>query len=82
MIRTCKRFIVTAKDENAINQTLSGIMRNKRQNLAIIPLSSKASVDATNILFAMFVVALFVIGHYEMAMLVMAGRLALRGNKK
>ena len=46
-----------------------------------IQLSSKASVDATNILFAMFLLALLVSGQTEMAMLVMMGKYVMKGTK-
>lgn len=81
LIRNCKRFIVTAKSEDAINRTLRNIMFKRKMKISTVQLSSKASVDATNILFAMFVVCLFIGGLPEAAMLVMAGRLATKGTK-
>ncbi|MBC5858377.1 hypothetical protein Cjcuy013_08735 [Campylobacter jejuni] len=82
LMRNCKRFIVTAKDENSINKTVGGILKARRKKLEIISLSSKASLDATNALFVIFVLALFATGLYELALLVTAGRIAMRGMQK
>ncbi|ELH2547305.1 hypothetical protein RO526_001786, partial [Campylobacter jejuni] len=48
----------------------------------IVSLSSKASIDATNALLVLFVLALFATGLYELALLVTAGRIAMRGMQK
>jgi hypothetical protein len=79
LLRNCKRYVVTAKGEDSINRTIRNIMFKRRMKISTVQLTSKASVDATNILFAMFIVGLFVGGLPEAAMLVMAGRLATRG---
>ena len=79
LIRNCKRYIVTAKGEDNINRTIRNIMFKRRMKISTVQLTSKASVDATNILFAIFILGLFVGGLPEMAMLVMAGRLATKG---
>ncbi|HEQ3619695.1 TPA: hypothetical protein VGT34_002000, partial [Campylobacter jejuni] len=50
--------------------------------LEVIALSSKASLDATNALFVIFVLALFATGLHELALLVTAGRIAMRGMQK
>lgn len=81
LIRNCKRFIITAKDENSMNKTISGIIKARKKKLEVVSLSSKASVDATNVLFVIFVLTLFATGLHELALLVTAGRLALRGTK-
>lgn len=79
LLRNCKRYVVTAKGEDNINRTLRNIMFKRRMKISTVQLTSKASVDATNILFAIFILGLFVGGLPEMAMLVMAGRLATKG---
>ncbi|EAJ7010321.1 hypothetical protein YN63_009375 [Campylobacter coli] len=82
LLRNCKRFIATAKDENSINKTIGGILKGRRKRLEVIALSSKASLDATNALFVIFVLALFATGLHELALLVTAGRIAMRGMQK
>ncbi|EJJ7411242.1 hypothetical protein NJL15_001760 [Campylobacter coli] len=81
-MRNCKRFIATAKDEISINKTIGGILKSRRKKLEIVSLSSKASIDATNALLVLFVLALFATGLYELALLVTAGRIAMRGMQK
>jgi hypothetical protein len=77
MLKVCSVFVATCKQEDEINKTLLSIMKNKSYTL--ISLSSKEAYDATNILFMMFIVSLFATGNYSLAMLVMAGRYALKG---
>jgi hypothetical protein len=79
LMRNCKRYVVTARGEDNINRTIRNIMFKRRMKISTVQLTSKASVDATNILFAIFILGLFVGGLPEAAMLVMAGRLATRG---
>jgi hypothetical protein len=79
LVRNCKRYVVTAKGEDNINRTIRNIMFKRRMKISTVQLTSKASVDATNILFAIFILGLFVGGLPEAAMLVMAGRLATKG---
>lgn len=81
LLRNCKRFVVTSKSEENINRTLRNIMFKRKMKITKVQLSSKASVDATNILFGMFIIGLFVGGLPEVAMLVMAGRLVTKGTK-
>ncbi|HEF9365568.1 TPA: hypothetical protein SBW91_001776 [Campylobacter coli] len=82
LLRNCKRFIATAKDEISINKTIGGILKSRRKKLEIVSLSSKASIDATNALLVLFVLALFATGLHELALLVTAGRIAMRGMQK
>ncbi|MGP9834373.1 hypothetical protein U5G93_00330 (plasmid) [Campylobacter coli] len=82
LLRNCKRFIATAKDEISLNKTIGGILKSRRKKLEIVSLSSKASIDATNALLVLFVLALFATGLYELALLVTAGRIAMRGMQK
>lgn len=81
LLRNCKRFIATAKDEISINKTIGGILKGRRKKLEIIALSSKASIDATNALLVLFILTLFATGLHELALLVLAGRIAMRGSK-
>ncbi|ECO8179139.1 hypothetical protein FXI98_09070 [Campylobacter coli] len=82
LLRNCKRFIATSKDEISLNKTIGGILKSRRKKLEIVSLSSKASIDATNALLVLFVLALFATGLYELALLVTAGRIAMRGMQK
>jgi hypothetical protein len=79
LLRNCKRYIITAKGEDSINRTLRNIMFKRKMKISTVQLTSSASVDATNILFAIFILGLFVGGLPEMAMLVMAGRMVTKG---
>ncbi|EAL3379173.1 hypothetical protein A9L79_07645 [Campylobacter coli] len=81
LLRNCKRFIATAKDEISINKTIGGILKSRRKKLEIVSLSSKASIDATNALFVLFVLTLFATGLHELALLITAGRIAMRSSK-
>lgn len=77
LLRNCKFFIATANDDNTINKTVSHIINRKKPT--IIDFNSQASYDATNILLMFFVLALFGSGMYEAAMLIVAGRFAMKG---
>lgn len=77
LLRSSKNFIITATEEHSINKTIRHIVI--RKNPTIIDLNSSTSYDATNIVFVMFILGLFTTGMYEAAMLVMAGRFAMRG---
>ena len=50
-----------------------------RKRPTLIDLNTSTSYDATNIVFVVFIISLFTTGMYEMAMLVMAGRFAMKG---
>ena len=60
-----------------INKTIRHMVIRKRPTL--IDLNTSTSYDATNIVFVVFIISLFTTGMYEMAMLVMAGRFAMKG---
>lgn len=77
LLRNCKNFIITATDEHNLNKTIRFMVIKK--NPTIIDLNTSTSYDATNIVFVMFILGLFTTGLYEAAILVMAGRFALRG---
>ncbi|EIP7661779.1 hypothetical protein P0B77_001857 [Campylobacter coli] len=81
LLRNCKRFIATSKDEISLNKTIGGILKSRRKKLEIVSLSSKASIDATNALFVLFVLTLFATGLHELALLITAGRIAMRSSK-
>jgi len=81
LLKNCKRFVITARSEDAIHRTLRAIMNKRKMKITNVQLSSNASVDATNILFAIFIVGLFVGGLPEVAMLIMAGKLLTKGTK-
>ncbi|EAH5044216.1 hypothetical protein GN760_08520 [Campylobacter coli] len=75
-----KKFIITTSAEASINPTLRRIA-NKKGEAQIIELSSVASKDATNYLFIVFICVITLLGFYEIALLITAGRLAMRGVK-
>ncbi len=77
LLRNSKNFIITATDEHTINKTIRHMVTRKRPTL--IDLNTSTSYDATNIVFVVFIISLFTTGMYEMAMLVMAGRFAMKG---
>ena len=77
LLRNSKNFIITATDEHTINKTIRHMVIRKRPTL--IDLNTSTSYDATNIVFVVFIISLFTTGMYEMAMLVMAGRFAMKG---
>jgi hypothetical protein len=77
LLRNSKNFIITATDEHTINKTIRHLVIRKRPTL--IDLNTSTSYDATNIVFVVFIISLFTTGMYEMAMLVMAGRFAMKG---
>ena len=81
LLRNCKRFVLSAKSEDSINRTLRNIMFKRKMKITTVQLTSKASVDGTNILFAMFLLGLLISGMPEMAMLVMMGRFVMKGTK-
>ena len=77
LLRNCRNFIITATDEHNLNKTIRFMII--RKNPTIIYLNTSTSYDATNIVFVMFILGLFTTGLYEAAILVMAGRFALKG---
>ena len=81
LLRNCKRFVLSARGEDNINRTLRNIMFKRKMKITTVQLTSKASVDGTNILFAMFLLGLLVAGMPEMAMMVMMGRFVMKGTK-
>jgi len=81
LLRNCKRFVLTARSEDSINRTLRNIMFKRKMKITTVQLTSKASVDGTNILFAVFLLGLLISGMPEMAMLVMMGRFVMKGTK-
>lgn len=81
LLKNCKRFVISTKDENSLNKTIHRIIKTKRNKTTYIQLSSKASLDASNMLFLGFVILLLFSGAHELAIIVMAGRFLMRGLK-
>ena len=77
LLRNSKNYIFTATDDHSINKTIR--FQALKKNPTIIDLNTSTSYDATNIVFVVFILGLFTTGMHEMAMLVMAGRFALKG---
>lgn len=81
LIKNCKRFVLTTQSEQTLNKTLYRIIKSKRNKTNYIQLSSKAALDASNMLFLGFVIILLVSGAHEIAIIIMAGRFLMRGLK-
>jgi nucleoside-triphosphatase THEP1 len=79
--RNAKLIVATAKSETEVNKTIMNTIY-KRGGYTGINLSTQQSYDATNILFMVFIIGLFITANYDLAMLVMAGRYALKGMEK
>lgn len=77
LIRASAVVICTAKEESEINKTITSLLHRKGYDT--VSLGSSSSYDATNILFVTMVLAMVATGNHAMAMLVMAGRYALKG---
>lgn len=77
LIRSASVVICTAKEEAEINKTITSLLHRKGYDT--VSLGSSSSYDATNILFVTMVLAMVATGNHAMAMLVMAGRYALKG---
>ncbi len=80
MLRNCKTFVLSAEEDTTINKTIYQMVLRKKPT--IIDLNSETSYDGTNILLVIFILGLFGTGMYELAMLVMAARFALKGMGK
>jgi len=77
LIKISSLVVCTAKNTQEIDKTITSILhRKKYQEIA---LSSNQSYDATNILFVTMILGMLATGNLAMAMLVMAGRYALKG---
>lgn len=81
ILRSAKRIILSAKSENSLNKTIRETLRKRRMKEQVIDLQTAASFDATNWLFGVLIVGLFVGGLPEAAMLIMAMRLMQKGVK-
>jgi hypothetical protein len=79
LIKACSIVICTTKEEADINKTITALLH--RKGYETIQLNSGTSYDATNVLFVTFVLAMFATGNHAMAMLIMAGRYALKGKE-
>jgi uncharacterized protein YgfB (UPF0149 family) len=80
LIKVSKITIATATEYKDIDKTIEKLLKSK--NIELIQLTTDASYDATFVLFAIFVVMLFAAGQHELAILVMAGRYAMKGIQK
>ena len=81
LMRNCKLIIGTLKDSNRLNRTLKEELK-KRHDIQTINLRSTASTDATNILFILFLLFLVITGNFEIAGILMAAKLVLKGIEK
>jgi hypothetical protein len=81
ILRHSKRYIVSAKDDRSINKTLLEIMQ-KRHSFKEISLQSEVSYDITNIFIFIFIIALIITGHVELAILIFALRFLMKGITK
>jgi rRNA-processing protein FCF1 len=80
LVRAAGVVVCTASDYREIDNTIERQLKNK--GVEVLKMSSDASYDATYVLFAMFIIALFMAGQPELAMLIMAGRYAMKGIQK
>ena len=80
LIRVSTIVICTCKDIKELDKTLSTMLY--RMQYTEISLKSDTSYDATNILFVMMVLGMLATGNPALAVLVMAGRYALKGKDK
>jgi hypothetical protein len=80
LIRDCKLIVATIKNMNTLNRTIKEGL--KKHEIQILNLKSNASTDATNVLFIMFLLTLLITGNFELAALIMAGKLVLKGIEK
>ena len=80
LIKVSSLVICTAKSIQDIDKTIMAILH--RKTYQEVSLSSEQSYDATNILFVVMILTMVIIGNYELAVLIMAGRYALKGMDK
>jgi len=73
-------IVCTCKDYNAINKTIQQIL--KKKEVQLVTLNTKASYDATYVLFVVFVLFVAALGQPELAFLIIAGRYMLKGIEK
>lgn len=77
LIKASKVTIATTSNYKEMDKTIQKIL--ERKGIEILNLTTEVSYDATFVLFAVFVITLFAIGQHELAILVMAGRYAMKG---
>jgi len=80
LIRDSKVVIATAKELIEIDRTISSLLHYKKYKE--ISLGTNQSYDATNILFVMILMGMVATGAYELAVLIMAGRYAIKGKDR
>lgn len=81
LCRNSKTLIYSAQSESSVNRTVREILHKRKLKQTVINLTTGASYDATNWLFGLFVLVLFVGGAPEAAMLVMAMRYMAKGSR-
>ena len=77
MIKAARLVIATAESETSIDKTLGHMLKSKRYNE--ITLNSSQSYDVTNAAIVSLIIMMLATGQYEMAMLIMAMRYAMKG---
>jgi len=80
LIRDAKVVVATAKELIEIDRTISSLLHYKKYKE--ISLGTTQSYDATNILFVLVLMGMVATGAYELAVLIMAGRYALKGKER
>lgn len=76
-VRDARIIAISAFNESMINKTIYD--KVKKKNIEYIDLKTTTSKDATNYLFIAFVAFIFLCGWHELALLLMAGKFAMRG---
>lgn len=79
LVRNARICILAASAESLINKTIYQKIIKNKHGVEYIDLSSSTSKDATNYLFIGFVAFIFIAGWHELALLLVAGRFAMRG---
>ncbi len=80
LVRDSRIVIATAKELLEIDRTINSLLHYKKYRE--ISLGTSQSYDATNILFVMILMGMVATGAYELAVLIMAGRYALKGKER
>lgn len=76
-VRDARIIAISAFNESMINKTIYD--KVKKKSIEYIDLKTTTSKDATNYLFIGFVAFIFLCGWHELALLLMAGKFAMRG---
>lgn len=76
-VRDARIIAISAFNESMINKTIYD--KVKKKNIEYIDLKATTSKDATNYLLIGFVAFIFLCGWHELALLLVAGKFAMRG---